>query len=69
MKDRKNPQTHDYRTSIEGLESRRCLALRLAVKNMNINEMIRFMTGHVAPQHLDHYFNLALQDTNKDEQL
>lgn len=69
MKVRKNPQTHDTRRSKEGLELRHRLALRLGLKHTNINQMIGYMTGHVAKQHLDHYFHLTLQDSKEDEQL
>ncbi|QKG68479.1 hypothetical protein HP062_24275 [Pseudomonas sp. B14-6] len=69
MKAPKNPQTHDTRRPIEGLELRRCLARRLMLKHTNINQMIEYMTGHMAKQHLEYYFDLALQETKEDEQL
>lgn len=67
MKAPKNPQTHDTKRSIEVLELRHRLAPRLALKHTNINQMIEYMTGHVAKQHLDYYFELALQETKEDE--
>lgn len=63
MKAPKSPQTHDTKRSIEILELRH----RLALKHTNINQMIEYMTGHVAKQHLDYYFELALQETKEDE--
>lgn len=69
MKAPKTPQTHNTRRRIEDLELRRCLARRLMLKHTNINQMIDYMTGHLAPQHLNHYFDLALQATKENEQL
>lgn len=72
MKVPKNPQTRDARRSIESLQSKRRLPLRLAVKQIDINQMISFMAGHVMKQHLDFYYNLAqraVQDSKEDEQL
>jgi hypothetical protein len=67
MKVRKSQQTHDSRRSIEGLELRHRLALRLALKHTNIKQIIGYMTGRVAKQHRDYYFDLALQDSKEGE--
>lgn len=63
----KKPQTHDIRRSIEDVESKRRLALRLALKHSDINHKVSRMTGHMAPQNLDLYFFLAMQGIEDDE--